>query len=163
DPPVAERRPVLRRPARLADTRMDRPVLDGAARRGAVSAAPAKRRCPSLVIIGDGWFPDAPGGLNRVVRELHGALQGETNIRTLVLGPVQAPRDGVRVAADRGDSLLGRVTRMAAAARTMAVEAELLEAHFALYALLPVLERSLRGLPTVVHFHGPWAEESRLA
>ena len=35
--------------------------------------------------------------------------------------------------------------------------------HFALYGLLPVLTTRLRCLPLVVHFQGPWADESTLA
>jgi len=34
------------------------------------------------------------------------------------------------------------------------------DAHFAFYAFWPVVAGSLRGLPLVVHFHGPWAPES---
>jgi glycosyltransferase involved in cell wall biosynthesis len=37
-------------------------------------------------------------------------------------------------------------------------QVDLIAAHFALYAL-PIADR-LRGIPTVVHFHGPWAGES---
>jgi glycosyltransferase involved in cell wall biosynthesis len=38
--------------------------------------------------------------------------------------------------------------------------ADVVNAHFAFYALLPTLMSHLRGKPLVVHFHGPWAEES---
>jgi glycosyltransferase involved in cell wall biosynthesis len=38
--------------------------------------------------------------------------------------------------------------------------AGVVDAHFALYAVLPVLSGALRGRPLVVHFQGPWAEES---
>jgi len=39
-------------------------------------------------------------------------------------------------------------------------DASVVDAHFALYALLPVFTTSLRRLPLVVHFQGPWADES---
>ena len=35
-----------------------------------------------------------------------------------------------------------------------------MDAHFALYALIPLLSRRLRALPLVVHFQGPWADEN---
>jgi len=37
------------------------------------------------------------------------------------------------------------------------------DAHFALYAFWPVVAGRLRRLPLVVHFQGPWAEESIIA
>ena len=33
--------------------------------------------------------------------------------------------------------------------------------HFALYGALPLTIGVLRKVPLIVHFHGPWAEESR--
>jgi glycosyltransferase involved in cell wall biosynthesis len=38
--------------------------------------------------------------------------------------------------------------------------ADVVDAHFALYAALPLRFGRLRGRPTVFHFHGPWAEEN---
>ena len=38
--------------------------------------------------------------------------------------------------------------------------AELLDAHFALYAAAPLLLGGLGGIPSVFHFQGPWADEN---
>ena len=49
------------------------------------------------------------------------------------------------------------------AAARLADRIDVVDSHFALYGLLPVLATRLRSKPLVVHFHGPWAEESRVA
>lgn len=40
--------------------------------------------------------------------------------------------------------------------------ATVVDAHFALYAFIPAVFGKLRTLPLIVHFQGPWAEESRV-
>ena len=49
------------------------------------------------------------------------------------------------------------------AAARLANRIDVVDSHFALYGLLPVLATRLRSKPLVVHFQGPWAEESRVA
>jgi glycosyltransferase involved in cell wall biosynthesis len=39
-------------------------------------------------------------------------------------------------------------------------DASIVDAHFALYAFLPLLLGTFRGKPLVVHFQGPWADEN---
>ena len=110
-----------------------------------------------------GWFPDEPGGLNRYVRELLGALERNAiTPRAIVLGPASERPSTVTVPARRDEPLLLRLVRYALAARRAARSASVIDAHFALYALLPVLG-PLRRMPLVVHFHGPWAEETAAA
>lgn len=54
------------------------------------------------------------------------------------------------------------VNRMLAVARAIrASEAEVIDVHFAAHAFLAVATGALRHRPLVVHFQGPWAEESR--
>src|SRR5207244_9289725 len=54
-----------------------------------------------------------------------------------------------------------RLPSYAIAARAAGRDATVVDAHFALYARLPLLLPSLRRRPLGVHFHGPWADESR--
>ncbi len=110
-----------------------------------------------------GWFPDEPGGLNRYVRELLGALERNAfSPRAIVLGPTSDRLPSVTVAASRHEPLVFRLARYLRAASRAAEKVNVVDAHFALYALLPVLG-PLRRVPLVVHFHGPWAEESAAA
>ncbi len=116
------------------------------------------------LLLGAEWFDDRPGGLNRYVRDLSEALsRAGRQHRVLVVSEAKgAPTPFYGV--DAGDRFLPlRVVRFARAARRLASEAELVDAHFALYAAIPVLLPPLRDLPLIVHFHGPWAEESLVA
>jgi len=40
------------------------------------------------------------------------------------------------------------------------LKVDLVDAHFALYAIVPLLISGLRRKPLVVHFQGPWADEN---
>lgn len=103
---------------------------------------------------------DRPGGLNRYVRALVRALAAEGCApRTLVLGPVAgATPDAVVPVAAHGDSLPVRLLGYRRAARRQT--ASVLDVHFALYGLGPLTVTAMRRSPLVVHFHGPWADES---
>lgn len=57
-------------------------------------------------------------------------------------------------------SLLLRLWRFRSEVAQLAADAGVVDAHFALYAAAPVLGRGLAGRPLIVHFHGPWADES---
>jgi glycosyltransferase involved in cell wall biosynthesis len=93
-------------------------------------------------------FPEHAGGANRYVHDLleHSPAAG-IDIRGVV-------------AARPDDPLLRRLLRFKAAAERAGRDADLVDAHFALYACLPVVFGRLRAKPLVVHFHGPWADES---
>lgn len=105
-------------------------------------------------LLGTGWFPDELGGLSRYLRGLLAALEeAGAAPRAIVLGPARDSPAGVTVAARSEAPLPLRLLAMHRAARG----AELLDIHFALYGLLPVL---FRRAPVVVHFQGPWAAES---
>jgi glycosyltransferase involved in cell wall biosynthesis len=109
------------------------------------------------LMLGHGWFPDSIGGLERYYRSLFEQLG---DARGVVIGPAaDAPRT-VRAPATAQTSLPIRLLGYARAARELAREAELVDAHFALYALVPLRSRALRRRPVVFHFHGPWADEN---
>jgi glycosyltransferase involved in cell wall biosynthesis len=112
------------------------------------------------LLIGMEWFDDVSGGLNRYVRDLHHALRRSgSDVRTIVVGPMARTVPGVTATSDTAARLpvrLGALLRLAGADRSVSV----VDAHFALYALLPLL-LPLRHTPLLVHFHGPWEGESR--
>jgi glycosyltransferase involved in cell wall biosynthesis len=118
---------------------------------------------PSLLMLGDGWAPDSAGGAARVVRELHRSLQPLLDVRTIVLGPLLEGAEGVRAAGDARAPLPLRLVSFAREAAAGARTADVVEAHFALNASLPLLMGSFRRNAFVSHVHGPWAAESRAA
>jgi len=108
-------------------------------------------------MLGKGWFPDQLGGLNRYFRDL---LEHQPEAGGVVIGPAGGAPERV-VAVSRHEAPLPlRLMAFGAAARRAARDADLVDAHFALYALIPMLSRRLRALPTIVHFQGPWADEN---
>ena len=120
--------------------------------------------CPrirAVGLLGMEWFTQHPGGLNRYVRDLRNALEGAAvSARTVVLGAGPEGLKGVQ-SAGRVTSPIGiRLLRYWRAAQHLGSRVDVLDAHFALYALLPIRVGALRGVPLVVHFHGPWADES---
>jgi glycosyltransferase involved in cell wall biosynthesis len=114
----------------------------------------------SPLLLGLGSFPDQPGGVNRYVRDLHGALaERGLEVRTVTLGPSASATDRMTIAANASDPLVTRLRNYAARVRLLAGDAHVIDSHFALYAVGPLLTGSLRGRPLVTHFHGPWARE----
>jgi glycosyltransferase involved in cell wall biosynthesis len=112
-----------------------------------------------ILMLGMGWFPDQPGGLNRYFRGLFEQLRVEgVDVHAVVVGPAgDAPGD-VNAVSSRTAPLPLRLAGFRTGAKR---QADVVDAHFALYAV-PFIGRR-RGRPLVVHFHGPWAEESRSA
>jgi len=117
---------------------------------------------PRVLAIGAESSQSPPGGLTRyffdLVREL-AKIGFET--RSVLAGTPQPT--GKRLGgADRISS--GLASRLLHVRRTAAKQtpwADVVDAHFALYAFLPVFTSRLRKVPLVVHFQGPWADESR--
>jgi len=119
----------------------------------------------NLLSIGTGWFPEAPGGLERVYYALDRHLPDcGVTVQGLVVGSsaVDTATDGrvSAVAASEAPLLLRwwRFRRAGARYLTSSSPIDLVAAHFALYAF-PLLDR-LQQRPFVTHFHGPWAHES---
>jgi glycosyltransferase involved in cell wall biosynthesis len=108
-------------------------------------------------MLGKGWFPATLGGLDRYYRSLLEQLPEATGV---VLGPAQDAPAAVTVAAREDSPLPRRVLGFWRATQRASDGVEVLDAHFALYALTPLLFGALRSMPTVFHFHGPWAEEN---
>jgi glycogen synthase len=122
----------------------------------------------STLQIGGGWFPENPGGLDRYFYELLRALPGvNVDCRGLVVGTGRVAADSggqVRAFAKRTDSIVKRwFAARDATAQTLAELGRrcLVSAHFSLYAHPGLRELVSQGRPMVIHFHGPWAAESR--
>ena len=120
------------------------------------------------VQVGSGWFPEAAGGLNRYYFDLLRALpDAGVDRRGLVVGShdVEADSGGsVRAYAPADVAIwkrwrAGRRAVRQAWSDVPATRPALLATHFAAYAY--PLARPPGGRPWVVHFHGPWAAESR--
>jgi glycosyltransferase involved in cell wall biosynthesis len=108
-------------------------------------------------MLGKGWFPSELGGLDRYYRQL---LEQLPEARGIVIGPAEDLGPGVTAVSDHSAPLPVRLLAFTRAARHEARRADLIDAHFALYACLPLLNGSLRQKPLLVHFQGPWADEN---
>ncbi len=124
---------------------------------------------PSVLLLGEAWPTDSPGGLNRYLADLLAALErvavddGGVAPHAIVLGPAtDAPSSVVRASSVHA-GLAARMVAFRRAARAAAGSTTVVDAHFALYASVAVLGTRLRSVPLVVHFQGPWADESALA
>jgi glycosyltransferase involved in cell wall biosynthesis len=125
-----------------------------------LSAADAAGRGPEPrpLMLGLGWFPDSLGGLERYFRELFEQLPGA---RAVVIGSAADAPATVRSAGEASTGLARRLLGFRRAAAGAAEEIDLIDAHFALYAIGPLRSRALRDRPAVFHFHGPWAQENQ--
>lgn len=107
---------------------------------------------PRVVAIGADAFIDRPGGLGRYAQDLTAAGSTTTLI---VLGRGDAPAGIIGVSGPDAP-LVARIVRMTR--EVLRADPDVVDVHFALYGLLPVLLRPRR--PVVAHHQGPWAEES---
>jgi glycosyltransferase involved in cell wall biosynthesis len=115
---------------------------------------------PRVLMLGMGWFPSTVGGLDRYYRSLFEQLPEASGV---VIGPAAGAPATIAATARHDLPLARRLGAYWLAARRGAREAEVVDAHFALYAAAPLLLRARRGRPTVFHFHGPWADEHAAA
>ena len=119
----------------------------------------------SALEIGLNWSADGSNGLDRIFGNLARALPDfGVRVRGAVVGPadVEAATEGlICPLAPAGITLPERLinTRWTIARLVDSGEFNLVAAHFALH-VAAAIDR-LHGLPLVVHFHGPWSEESR--
>lgn len=112
-------------------------------------------------MLGMGWFPDQPGGLNRYFRDLYEAIgRSASPVAAVVVGPADDAPDMLLAVSSHSRSFIRRTWAYHRAARRATKDAGLLDIHFAAYSLLPPARRG-RGARNVVHFHGPWAAEGR--
>lgn len=114
------------------------------------------------LVLGAEWITSRAGGLNRYLAELVPALaQVGAAPEVVVIGPTP-PHPMLHGVSDCEAPLPVRVCAVRHAAVRFG-HMDVVDAHFALYAFLPLMSSSLRRLPLVVHFQGPWADESRVS
>jgi len=119
---------------------------------------------PVPLLLGAGWHGDRPGGLDRYLADLYaGLVRCGASPRATVVGPAHGAPEGVVAAGLTTQALPQRLWRFRRAAERAGQGVAVVDAHFALYAFWPVVAGHLRRLPLVVHFQGPWAEESVVA
>ena len=81
----------------------------------------------------------------------------------MVIGPAEDAPPSVAVIAGPRAPLPRRLLGFRRAAARAGAGAELLDAHFALYAAAPLLLGGVGRIPKVFHFQGPWADENVVA
>ncbi|MFC6010653.1 glycosyltransferase family 4 protein [Nocardia lasii] len=109
---------------------------------------------------GSEWFGATPGGLNRYFTDLYRAMarQPQVAVTASAFGTPDVP--GAGSWGPTGGSTLRRA-RTALLARSDLASGTVVDRHFCLYG--PVARTATSTLPLVVHFHGPWAQESAMA
>ncbi|WOD39260.1 glycosyltransferase family 4 protein [Nodosilinea sp. E11] len=120
---------------------------------------------PLISIVGNNWFPSAPGGLDRYIYELIYTLSRlDTKISLFGLG---LPKDSGDKAiefnnlADPAQSLHHRLLSGYQASKGLALsKPDAVNIHFALNGLA-TLPHLPKDVPVTCSFHGPWAIESQ--
>lgn len=112
---------------------------------------------PRMLMLGKGWFPDEVGGLDRYFRDL---LEHLPEARGIVIGEARSAPARVRGVCAHDRPLASRLLAFWTAAQRAAGATDVVDAHFALYALLALRVGRLRRTPVVLHFQGPWADEN---
>jgi glycosyltransferase involved in cell wall biosynthesis len=109
-----------------------------------------------VLMLGRGWFPETVGGLDRYYRSLLEELPEASGV---VVGPASSSPSRISVVARSGAPGPVRIVGYWRAVRRRLGHSDLIDAHFALYAAVPLLA-GRRRRPVVFHFQGPWAYEN---
>ncbi|PKV98238.1 glycosyltransferase family 4 protein [Nocardia fluminea] len=109
---------------------------------------------------GSEWFGATPGGLNRYFTDLYRALVRQPGMTVTAAAFGTADDASAGSWGPTGGSTLHRA-RTALLARAELAPGTVLDRHFCLYG--PLARTTTTKLPLVVHFHGPWAQESAMA
>jgi len=120
----------------------------------------------SVLLVGMGWFPNTPGGLDRYVYELtHHLAASQVQVELCGVGlptdqPIADPIVMTNLAMPE-TQLLERLwhVRKNFVGRYFS-HPDAINLHFALYAL-PLLQAFPKDIPLTFTFHGPWALESQ--
>ena len=113
---------------------------------------------------GNGWYPENAGGLEKYQYGLARTLTALGESVDFFCTGRPAAWDARARTVGIAEPALGTLRTLVAIARAYAAEYRepygVVDLHFAFYAL-PLLPRIGRRTARVVHFHGPWALESR--
>jgi glycosyltransferase involved in cell wall biosynthesis len=117
-----------------------------------------------IACVGTGWYPQDPGGLEKYFYGMTQALLGAgDSVDLFVTGTPQldTANAGAYSIGQPGDPLWKRMfAARQVFARTMRRPYDVINMHFAMNAL-PLIPFIKHRAQRVIHFHGPWAEESR--
>jgi glycosyltransferase involved in cell wall biosynthesis len=118
----------------------------------------------NIACIGTGWYPDHPGGLEKYVFGMaHALIEAGDHLDLFVTGRPELDSSNARAYSigTPGDSLLKRMQDARTTfRRSLRGPYDVINMHFAMNAL-PLIPFIAHDTPRVVHFHGPWAAESR--
>jgi glycosyltransferase involved in cell wall biosynthesis len=108
---------------------------------------------------GSAWFATTPGGLNRYFTDLFNALRTrpDAEVSAVAFG---RPEAGGQTWGPAAGSTLRRAC-VSLSDDAALPSAAVIDRHFSLYGRARTSRRGRH--PLVVHFHGPWADESRMA
>lgn len=112
-----------------------------------------------LLMTGSEWFASRPGGLNRYFLELFRAFDALDGVDVTGLAFGDAPSLTGAKSWRSGGNIVARVAASRRAESTGEAP-RVVDRHFALYG--PPPRRYPKALQ-IVHFQGPWADESRVA
>jgi glycosyltransferase involved in cell wall biosynthesis len=129
------------------------------------SAMPTRTlRMMKIACIGTGWYPENPGGLEKYVYGMTQALlDAGDSVDLFVTGKPKFnnSRAGAYSIGLPTDRLWKRMLEARLTfARSMREPYDVINMHFAMNAL-PLIPFIKHRTPRVIHFHGPWAAESR--
>ena len=121
--------------------------------------------CTKIAVIGNNWFPNRPGGLDRYLYELvHTLAASETAIDLFGIGlPAHSPFPSLQLnnLSAPNASLWHRLYLAYQNLRPLAsTQPDAINIHFALYGLA-ALPHLPTHVPVTCTFHGPWAIESQ--
>lgn len=116
-----------------------------------------------IACVGTGWYPQHPGGLEKYVFGMTRAfLDAGDSIDLFVFGnPNLSDANARAYSLGSPDDSLPKRMRSARSAFATSLRGpyDVLNLHFAMNAL-PLIPFIKHDTPRVIHFHGPWAEES---
>jgi glycosyltransferase involved in cell wall biosynthesis len=117
-----------------------------------------------IACVGTGWYPESPSGLEKYVFGMTQALLGTGDAMDLFLtgNPhIDAERIHTHSIGRPGEPLWKRMLDARLTfAKSFRGPYDVINLHFAMNAL-PLIPFIDHRTPRVVHFHGPWAAESR--
>lgn len=116
-----------------------------------------------ILCIGMGWFPSAPGGLNRYVYELTHQLAIQDQVYLAAVGLPETPDQHLSQLINLSTANRSLIPRLAEtwlnARQCCTFDLDAVNLHFSLYSL-PMLGHLPKNIPWTFTFHGPWASES---
>jgi glycosyltransferase involved in cell wall biosynthesis len=121
---------------------------------------------PVVLQIGNRWFPEAPGGLERyhydLARHLPAAGFEVQSFAVARKADVLGPGTQMTAYAAPNTFIMHRLSALRRAVKNCldTGRVALVACHYPLYSL-PLFDL-MRTLPTVFHFHGPWAAEGKI-